>query len=257
VTALRHSRQVTLRHLRAFVRQPAWVAISVIQPAFWLLMFGALFKRVVDIPGFAGGSYIEFLTPGVVVMTALFSAGWVGMGFIEDIDRGVMDRFLVSPIWRGALNVGSVVQLVLSVAVQSLIIVVLALLAGARFDNGVGGVAVLVAVAGLLAAIIGSLSNGVAVLVRRRESLIGIVTLVTLPLTFLSTVLMQGSLLPGWVREAARFNPVNWAVEAGRSAATQGADWSLIATRVGLLTALLVVSAAFATRAFRTYQHSI
>jgi ABC-2 type transport system permease protein len=256
VTALRHTRQVTLRYLRTFVRQPAWVAISVIQPAVWLLLFGALFKRVVDIPGFAGGSYIEFLTPGVVVMTALFSAGWVGMGFIEDIDRGVMDRFLVSPIWRGALNLGSVAQLVLSVVVQSLIIVGLAWLAGARFED-VGGVAVLVAVAGLLAAIFGSLSNGVAVLVRQRESLIGIVTLVTLPLTFLSTALMQGSLLPDWVEWAARVNPVNWAVEAGRSAATQSADWTLIATRVGLLAGLLVVSAAFATRAFRAYQRSI
>ena len=257
MTALRHSLQLTLRYLRYFVRQPAWVAISVIQPAIWLLLFGALFKRVAEIPGFTGGSYIEFLTPGVVVMTALFSAGWVGMSFIEDIDRGVMDRFLVSPIWRGALNLGSVVQTVLSVVVQSAIIVVLALLAGARFDNGFTGVVVLVAAAALLAASIGSLSNGVAVLLRQRESLIGIVTLVTLPATFLSTALMQGSLLPGWLSWAARFNPVNWAVEAGRSAATQQADWSLIGSRIGLLCLLLVVNATFATRAFRAYQRSI
>jgi ABC-2 type transport system permease protein len=256
VSALRHSWQVTLRYLRYLLRQPAWIAVSVIQPAIWLLLFGALFKRVADIPGF-NGSYIEFLTPGVVVMTALLSAGWVGMSFIEDIDRGVMDRFLVSPIWRGALNLGSVAQTVISVVVQSLIIVGLAWLDGATYRNGIGGVAVLIAVAGLLAAIIGSLSNGVAVLVRQRESLIGIVTLVTLPLTFLSTALMQGSLLPGWVNWVARFNPVSWAVEAGRSAATQQADWNLIVTRVGLLAALLVASATFATRAFGAYQRSI
>jgi ABC-2 type transport system permease protein len=257
MTAARHSWQVTLRYLRAIVRQPAWIAVSLVQPAIWLLLFGALFKRVVEIPGFTGGSYIEVLTPGVVVMTALFSAGWVGMAFIEDINRGIMDRFLVSPIWRGALNLGSVAQVVISVVVQSMIILGLAWLVGARFQNGLGGVVVLVAVAGLLAAIIGSLSNGVAVLLRQRESLIGIVTLVTLPATFLSTALMQGSLLPGWVTWAARFNPVNWAVEAGRSAATQQADWSLIGTRVGLLAALLVLSATFATRAFRAYQRSI
>ena len=76
------------------------VAISLVQPVIWLLLFGALFKRVVEIPGFHGGSYIEFLTPGVVVMTAISSAGWNGMAFIEDMQRGVMDRFLVSPVWR-------------------------------------------------------------------------------------------------------------------------------------------------------------
>ncbi|HEX8859263.1 MAG TPA: ABC transporter permease, partial [Actinomycetes bacterium] len=65
------------------------ISISLVQPVIWLLLFGQLFKRVVEIPGFAAGSYITFLTPGVVVMTAVFSGGWAGMGVISDIDRGV------------------------------------------------------------------------------------------------------------------------------------------------------------------------
>jgi ABC-2 type transport system permease protein len=190
-------------------------------------------------------------------MLAVSSAGWTGMGFIDDINRGVMDRMLVSPIWRGALNAGSVMQAVLSIAVQSLVVIGLALAVGAQFRNGVQGVAVLIAVAALLGAIFASLSNGLAVLTRERETLIGAVSMVVLPLTFLSSTLMQPSLLPDWMRWAARFNPVNWAAEAGRSAVTQHTDWSLIATRMGLLTALLFVSAAFATRAFGAYQRSV
>jgi ABC-2 type transport system permease protein len=257
MTPIRHTWQVTLRYVRALVRQPAWVAISLLQPVIWLLLFGALFKGVADIPGFADDSYIEFLTPGVIVMLAVSSAGWTGMGFIDDINRGVMDRMLVSPIWRGALNAGSVMQAVLSIAVQSLVVIGLALAVGAQFRNGVQGVAVLIAVAALLGAIFASLSNGLAVLTRERETLIGAVSMVVLPLTFLSSTLMQPSLLPDWMRWAARFNPVNWAAEAGRSAVTQHTDWSLIATRMGLLTALLFVSAAFATRAFGAYQRSV
>ena len=99
---LRHSSQVTLRYLRALFRQPAWVGITLIQPVIWLLLFGALFKSVAHIPGFHGGWYIEFLTPGLIVMLAMSSAGWSGMAYIEDMQIGVMDRFLVSPIWRGA-----------------------------------------------------------------------------------------------------------------------------------------------------------
>jgi ABC-2 type transport system permease protein len=254
---VRHTWQVALRYIRALLRQPTWIGISIVQPVIWLLLFGALFKRAADIPGFRGGSYIEFLTPGVVVMLAVSTAGWVGMGFIEDINRGTMDRLLVSPIWRGALNLGSVAQSILSVVIQSVIVVVLALAIGARFHNGVAGVAVLVAVAGLLAAVFASLSNGVAVLTRQRETLIGIVTMVTLPLTFLSSALMQESLLPGWIRSVARFNPVNWAAEAGRSASAPHPDWALIGTRAGLLALLLLACAAFATRAFTTYQRSI
>jgi ABC-2 type transport system permease protein len=257
MTPLRHTAQVALRYIRALIRQPAWVGISLGQPVIWLLLFGAVFKRTADIPGFTSGSYIEFLVPGVIVMLAVSSAGWTGMGFIDDINRGTMDRLLVTPIWRGALNLGSVAQAVLSIAIQSLIVVGLSLVVGAHFPGGVGGVAVLLAVAALLGAVFASLSNGVAVLTRQRETLIGIVTMVTLPLVFLSSALMQQSLLPGWIQWVGRFNPVNWASEAGRSAAEAHADWTLIGTRVGFLVLLLAVSATFATRAFSSYQRSI
>jgi ABC-2 type transport system permease protein len=255
--AFRQTWQVSLRYLRVFARQPAFLGITLTQPLIWLLLFGALFKAVTDIPGFDGDSYIDFLTPGVVVMLAVSSAGWTGMGFIEDINAGVMDRMLTSPVWRGALNLGSVVQSVITVSIQTALILLLALLLGADYTNGIGGVLILILVAALLAAAFASLSNGVGVLARQRETLIGAVSLVLLPLTFLSSALMQQDLVPGWIQTVGEFNPVNWAVEAGRSAAMGDLDWGLVAGRVGLLLALVVVSATFATRAFGTYQRSL
>jgi ABC-2 type transport system permease protein len=255
--AVRQTWQVSLRYIRALLRQPAFIVITLIQPVIWLLLFGALFKSVTEIPGFHGGSYIDYLTPGVVVMLAVSSAGWTGMGFIEDINGGVMDRMLVSPAWRGALNLGSVAQSVLSVMLQTILVVLLALALGADYTHGAGGIAILVVVAGMLAAIFASLSNGLGVLTRQRESLIGAVTLFLLPLTFLSSALMQTSLAPGWIHTVAKFNPVNWAAEAARSAAMGSLDWGLVAGRVGLLAALVVLSAAFATRAFGVYQRSL
>jgi len=257
VTPVRQTWQVSLRYLRVIARQPAFLGIALVQPIIWLLLFGALFKAVTQIPGFAGGSYVDYLTPGVVVMLAVSSAGWTGMAFIEDINGGVMDRMLASPVWRGALNLGSVVQAVIQIVIQTLLIVLLALALGAHYANGAGGVPILVLVAALLGAAFASLSNGLGVLTRQRETLIGAVTLVLLPLTFLSSALMQQSLAPSWIGTVARFNPVNWAVEAGRSAAMEKIDWGLVASRIGLLGALVVLSAAFATRAFGTYQRSL
>ena len=256
--AVRHSWHITLRYLRAFIRQPAWVVISLVQPVIWLLIFGGLFKKVVEIPGFdASGSYIVFLTPGVIVMTAISSAGWNGMAFIDDMHRGVMDRFLVSPVWRGALNVGSMAYGVVTIVVQALVIVGLAYATGAHFRNGAAGIAVLVIVAALLGASFAALSNALALVVRKRESLIGAVTLVMLPLTFMSAAFMQLSLAPTWIQDVAKGNPVNWGVQASRSAATQTTDWSLVGSRIGFLVALLVVSTMLATRAFRAYQRSV
>ena len=256
MTAVRQTRQVSLRYLRALYRQGAWIGITLTQPIIWLLLFGALFKAVANIPGFHG-SYLDFLTPGVVVMLAVSSAGWTGMGFIEDINNGVMDRVLASPVWRGALNLGSVAQAVLTVVIQTIVIVLLAMLLGAHFHNGVAGVLVLVLVAALLAGSFASLSNTIAVLARSREALIGAVSFVLLPLTFLSTALMQQSLVPGWIHTVSKFNPVNWAAVAGRSASADKVDWGSVASRIGLLAALLVVCATLATRAFGTYQRSL
>ena len=255
--ALRQTWQVTLRYLRALMRQPAWVGITVTQPLIWLILFGALFKAVTRIPGFHGGSYIDFLTPGIVVMLAVSSAGWTGMGFIEDINGGVMDRVLASPVWRGALNLGSVAQAVLTIVIQSTVIVLLALALGASYGGGLGGVLVLILIASLLGGCFASLSNGVALLARQRETLIGAVSLVLLPLTFLSSALMQRSLVPSWIQTVSKFNPVNWAADAGRSAAMGHIDWGLVGSRSAFLAALLAVCAAFATRAFGVYQRSL
>jgi ABC-2 type transport system permease protein len=254
--ALNDTAHMAARHLMALWRQPWWIAISLVQPVIWLLLFGALFRTVVDIPGFGSDNYIQFLAPGVVVMTAFFGAGWTGMPVIDDINRGVVDRFLVSPVRRSSLISGRLAANSVTIAVQSLIIIALALIAGASFENSVLGVAVLIAVSILVAAAFGCLSIGLALLARREETLIAIVQFLLLPLSFMSVTFMQKSLMPGWMQTAADFNPLNWAVEAGREAISASPDWASIAGKSGLLLAFLLACGSFAMRAFRTYQRS-
>jgi ABC-2 type transport system permease protein len=253
---MRHTLYLALRDLRALWRQPWFVAVTLVQPLIWLLLFGELFKSMADLPGF-GGSYIAYLAPGIVVMSALFSSGWSGMATIEDINRGVTDRLLVSPVRRGALIAGRVAQSAVVIVLQSLVMVAIALAVGASFAGGVVGVVVLVAVAALLGSALAALSNALALVTRQEESLIGAVTFLVLPLTFLSTALVNEALMPGWMRTAADVNPVDWAIEAGRSATAASPDWGLIATDVALLAALLAACGMLATRAFRSYQASV
>jgi ABC-2 type transport system permease protein len=258
VTVVRHSGFLAVRSVRSLLRQPAFAAITLVQPVIWLLLFGQLFRNVVQLPGFTGGgSYLEFLTPGVVVMTALFSSGWAGTVFIEDMDRGVMDRLLASPVRRGAMIVGSLTYQMLTTVVQSLIIFGIALACGARFAGGVAGVVVTVLAACLISVVIASFSNAVALLVRQQEALIGISQFIVLPLQFLSSSIIDTRVAPAWVREVARYNPVDWASTASRAALSAGTDWGVVLPRLGLLLALAALVAWSATRAFRSYQRSL
>jgi ABC-2 type transport system permease protein len=257
MTLIRQTLYMTVRHLRELWRQPWFVAVTLMQPVIWLLLFGALFKKVVEIPGFHGHSYIAFLAPGVVVMTAMFNSAWSGMSLIDDLNRGVTARFLVSPVRRPALIAGRIVKEAVVVVIQSVIIVALALIVGASFPGGVGGVALLFLFSALLGATFGALSNGFALIMRQEEALIGAVQFIVLPLTFLSTTFLEANLMPKWIARLSDFNPVNWAVVAGRAATSSSPDWGVIASRAALLVALLLLCVAFATRAFRSYQRSV
>jgi ABC-2 type transport system permease protein len=247
----------TGRQVRALLRQPYFLVITLFQPIIWLLLFGQLFKRVADIPGFATTSYIAFLTPGIVVMTALFASGWAGMGFIIDMERGVLNRFLATPAPRGALIAGNLGYQGITTIVQSAIILGLGLAAGARFPGGPGPVLAMVVCAMLLAAAFASFSNALALLLRNQESVIAVAQLLVLPLTFLSSTLMPANLLPGWMRDVARFNPANWAVTAGRESLHADVDWGLVLSHAGGLLLLALACGWLSTRAFRAYQRSV
>lgn len=259
MSAVVHTALLTGRNLRGFARMPVYLFMNLVQPMMWLLLFGALFENVVRLPGFgeaAAPSYLEFLTPGVVMMMTLFGSAWAGTAFVDDMSRGVMDRFLASPTSRGALMASTLAfQSVLAV-LQTLVVLGVAWLAGARPAGGVGGILVLLLGVVLLTSALSAMSNAVALLAGTQEALIGISQLVSLPLMFVSSAIMDTRLSPSWVGEVARFNPFEWAVVVGRQALSDHRDAGELWGHVGLLAALAVVLASLATLAFRARQRS-
>ncbi len=256
-TTLNHTWYMTRRQLTAIFRQPAFLVITLVQPVIWLFLFGALFRKVVELPGFGAGSYLDYLVPGVVVMSALSSNMWAGMGTLEEIERGTLNRFLTTPVSRAALINGNVGQQAVSTFVQSVVIVALGRLGGAHYPGGLGGLAILIVASILLGTVFGALSNALGMLVRQRESIIGVNTFLLLPLTFLSSAFMAPALMPGWMRHVADFNPVNWALVSGRSAMAASPDWGDVLSRGGALLALAIAAVWLSTRTFRSYQKSV
>ncbi len=257
-TTLVHTWYLTGRKLHALVRQPWVLAFSVVQPVIWLFLFGQLFRRVVDIPGFAvGGTYLEYLVPGVIAMNAMSNNMWAGMTMIEEIERGTLNRFLASPASRIAIMNATVAEQAVSTTVQSLIIVGLGLAGGASYQGGAAGVTVMVAASILVGVMFGALSNTVGMLLRSREAIIGVYTFFMLPLMFLSSAFIPTQLMPGWMQAIASRNPLNWVVQIGRSALSAHPDWGAIGVRAGGLLVLAVVCVALSVMTFRSYQKNV
>jgi ABC-2 type transport system permease protein len=164
---------------------------------------------VATIRGISGVSYIDFLAPGVLVMSALLSNGWSGTLYLTDMERGVLDRFLSAPARRSSFLIGQLAYWAMLTIIQSVILVGLALLGGARFAGGMLSVFALIAGALLLGMVMACFSNTLALRSRDQNTVIAANVMLVLPLCFVSSVFLPQALMPGWIQAVARFNPVN------------------------------------------------
>ena len=251
-----HTWFLVARQVRNLMREPIWIALLLIQPMIWLLLYGQLFSRV---PALRGGAstYIEFLTPGIVVMNAFFGGTWAGMSMITDLDRHVVDRFLASPASRLSIVMSHVIRSGLVATIQAVILLVVGYALGVRVHSGFVGWLIVLAAAALISMVFSGISQGIALLVRREATMIAAANFVGLPLMFLSTILITQRVMPDWMQTASRYNPVNWAVRASRDAVVVGGNWGSVFAHLGFLVAATAATAAFATWTFRSYQRSL
>ncbi len=247
---------LTARVLRNLSRQPIWIVVMVVQPMFWLLLYSQLFRRITELPGFGTTSYIDYLTPGVAVMTAFFSGSWAGMGMIEDLDRGVLERFLATPAHRGAIVFGRILESSIVATLQAVLILVTGLFLGAT-NGGLAGWIIILLASFLVAAGFAGLSHGIALRTRQEATMIAVAQFIGLPLLFFSSLLIARALIPAWMQDFSLLNPVEWAVRAARGEALPGTDWSEMGSFLLLLGGFAALTTAFATRSFRAYQRTL
>lgn len=250
------SSYMMMRNLRQIARSPFIIAINLIQPILYMLLFSSIFTNVVQIPGFEADAYIDFLSPGIVVMSTLTAGSYAGMGILSDYRQGVLQRFLVTPIHRSSIIIGFLSQHVVTLMIQASIMIGLAFVMGARFEGGISGIAILLLCSVLLGVSFGTLSIACAITIRQEEGLTSIVAFSTMPLLFMSGLFMPLQLVPNWIQTLAGFNPVNWAIEASRGALTLSSDGSMWLP-IGYLIIFTIVALGIATYAFHRYQRSV
>lgn len=239
------------RNLRKLVRVPLLLFFSLFQPLLFLVLFSQVFSSLADLPGFAYDTYLQFLAPSIVALTALNSAFQSGMGMVNDIEDGMLDKFLIAPIRRSSILLGKVLADGTRMVAQAGIIVGVAALMGTRFETGVGGVVAVAVLSALFGIAWAGLSNVVALRTRNAELTMLIGILITFPVLFLSTAFMPLALLPSWLETVAVFNPITYLVDALRALTNDGWAWGEIWRSLAVTAVLGVVTMTAATRAFR------
>ncbi|MCL1602002.1 MAG: ABC transporter permease [Actinomycetia bacterium] len=242
---------ITQRNLTKSVRVPILLFMSLFQPLLFLVLFSQIFSSLANLPGFPYDSYLQFLVPAIIAMTALSSAFQSGLGTVADIEDGMLDKFLIAPIYRVSIMAGRILADGIRIIAQAGVVILAAFAMGARYETGLVGIAMMIFLASIFGMAWAGLSNIVALRTQNAEvtMVIGIVLL--FPILFLSTGFMPAALLPDWLDTVARFNPLTYLIDAERALVNDGWDWNLILQSIGVTLLLGAVTLTAATRAFR------
>ena len=202
------------------VRNPFVLVVSLAQPVIFLVLFTEVFGNVAGAAvnqGIPGISYETYLVPAITIQVALAAAITSGIGLVNDIENGMFEKVLVSPMNRTAVFLGKTAAEMFRIAIQVSIILGLGVALGTDVTTGPAGAIGIVAVGMLFSLWFLALSNSLAVLTRDQESTIIAANLLQFPLLFLSTAFLPLDSLPGWVQTFATYNPVTYGVDAARS----------------------------------------
>jgi len=226
--------------LRKLLRDPTELVSRAVQPVLWLTVFGQVMEQVRGIHS-GPGSYLVFITPGILAQSVLFSAIFYGIAVIWERDLGVVHKQLVSPAYRSALVLGKALSAGFRGLVQAGVIYALAALMDLPLRHDVLAIGAVLGVVMLGSALFSTFSLIVACIVKTRERFMGVGQVLTMPLFFASSAIYPLELMPLWLRAVARFNPLTYLVDALRALMVPG-DAAI--TGLGLDT--LVMTGVFA-----------
>ncbi|MEE1795195.1 ABC transporter permease [Streptomyces sp. BE308] len=182
-------------------------------PIMLVLMYTYLFGGAL-----AGSTeeYIQFLLPGILVMSVVMITMYTGVSVNTDITKGVFDRFRTLPIWRPAPMVGYLLGDVLRYVMASAVMLAVGMIIGFRPDGGVVGVLAGVALLLVFAFAFSWIWTMFGLLLRSEKSVMGVSMMVIFPLTFLSNVFVDPKTMPGWLQAFVNNSPVTHLASAVR-----------------------------------------
>ncbi len=219
-----------------------------ITPVLFVLMFTYIFGGAIS---GSTAEYLEFLLPGIMVMSVLFTTVYSGVALNTDVTKGVVDRFRSLPIPRFAPLVGSVLGDSVRYVVGAVVVVVVGVAIGFRPEAGIGGVVAAVALVVVFAFGLAWVFTTLGLLLRTPNAVMNAGFMGIFPLTFLSNVFVDPETLPSWLEAFVNVNPISHLVTASRGLMAGTASAGDIAF---VLISAAVLAAVFAPLTVRLYR---
>jgi ABC-2 type transport system permease protein len=222
------------RALLKFKHMPEQLFDVIVTPVMFTVMFTYLFGGAL-----AGSTdaYLQFLLPGILVQTVMFTTIYTGFTLNSDLSKGIYDRFRSLPIWRPSPIIGAMTGDTVRYTISSLIVVVIGLILGFRPETGVAGVVASIVLLNIFGFGMSWFFVVLALIVRTPSVVMTMSWLVLMPLTFLTNIFVDPATMPGWLQAVVAVNPVAILVTAVRGIMAGTANieailWSLLAPAI-------------------------
>jgi len=250
MTPLAQIRLLIVRNLREGARNPTLAyGLPIVIPVAVLVLVAKTLARVTDLPGFPTKNYAEWMTPAIIMLTAMTGVGYAATSLVVDIQSGFLDRLRLLDARPASLLFSRVLFDVVRVLPAGAVLLGLGLLLGTHINAGPLGIALLFGLLVLWATAYGGLYFVVALTTRNAQAPLALAPLF-LPLQFMSTQFFPKSLLPGWVQACARWNPFTYMIDAARAMTTGPLTAKPVARAVAVSLVVLLVTQLLSLRAF-------
>ena len=196
-------------------RQPDLLVGFTVQPIMFVILFVYVFGGAIDTPGFE--NYTDFLIPGIIVQSMVFGGFVTALGLAEDLKKGLIDRFRSLPMWPPAVVAGRVFADIGTNVIQLVIMFVVGIAVGFRFDSSfaevVAGLALLLLIGYAFSWVFAFI--GLTASSPEASNAYGFTIL--FPITFISSAFVPTETMPGWLQPFAEHNPFSTMVDAARA----------------------------------------
>jgi oleandomycin transport system permease protein len=247
---VRDSALLAGRYLRVLRSNPARLIYPLLQPVLILVLFVSVMENLAS--SVAGGSYRQFLIPGIMIQNVVLTAPVTGLALVRDADTGLADRFRSLPMPRSAVLIGRSVSDTVVYFSQALVMIGVSYLLGFRVHTGLAGIAGIIAVAVAFGTALGVTCAWLALLIRDVETAERALYFPFIPLAFVSSAYAPVDRLAGWLQPIAQVNPVSSAVGVARALADGGPLAVLVLHLAAWTLVLAIVPGVLAVRRWQS-----
>jgi ABC transporter DrrB family efflux protein len=240
---------ITQRNLLVWVRVPAYIMFTVIQPVMFVLLFRYVFGGA--IPVNVPGGYVNYLLPGIIGQTAAFASFGTAIALAQELQKGVIDRLRSMPMARSAVLAGRLVADTGRMFLTIVIIVGVGYAVGFRFLNGFWPAVAMVVLATVFGLSICCIAAYTGLAIGDEESVQAFGLIWLFPLTFVSSAFVPISSMPGWLQAFANHQPVTYVINTMRALALGGPVQSNLWPSLAWLAGIFIVFAPLSVRAYR------